>query len=142
MEKRSKSEFIGLLSFLAVFVLLFTNGFSQRIFAQSKEEDAFQKLDPIGDVLDKIQREYVSDADMDKLVEGALIGMMSSLDTHSSFITARDLETMREETKGEFYGIGVTIKPDEQNNIMVFAPPGRFTGRRSWPATGRPDCRY
>ena len=123
MEKqKSKSEFVALFGFLMAFVLLLTNGFSQRIFAQGGVEDVYQKLDPIGDVLDKIQKEYVSDADLDKLVEGALMGMMLSLDSHSSFITAQDLEQMRQDTRGEFFGIGVSIKPDDNNNIMVFAP--------------------
>ncbi|MBI2435715.1 MAG: S41 family peptidase [Candidatus Hydrogenedentes bacterium] len=123
MEKhKSRSEFVSLLAFLVAFVLVFTNGFSQRIFAQEESEDVYQQIEPVGDVLDKIQTDYVMRADLDKLVQGALIGIMSSLDRHSSFINAQDLETMREDTKGEFFGIGVSIKPDDNNNIMVFAP--------------------
>lgn len=121
-KQKSKIEFAAIFGFLAIFILLFTNGFSQRIFAQDAEVDVYQKLDPIGVVLDKIQTDYVHQPDLDKIVEGALIGIMSSLDRHSSFINTADLETMREETKGEFFGIGVTIKPDDDNNIMVFAP--------------------
>ena len=123
MQKRnSKAEFVALSTFLVGLVMMLTNGFSGVILAQDNEVDVYQKIDPIGDVLAKIQDEYVLDADLDKVVEGALIGMMSSLDRHSSFISATDLEMMREETKGEFFGIGVSINVDEEKNVYVFSP--------------------
>jgi carboxyl-terminal processing protease len=103
-------------------LLVLTNGFIGRISAQGNEVDVYQKIEPIGVVLDTVLQEYVRDADVDKLVEGALLGMMSALDKHSSFITAQDLAVMREETKGEFEGIGVSIKLDEDENIVVFQP--------------------
>jgi len=121
MRKQSgKFEFLGLLSFLTVLTLLLTNGFAQRISAQ-EELDVYKTLDPIGQVLDKIQKEYVLDADMEELVEGALKGMMERLDRHSSFIGISDLEMMRSETRGEFFGVGVSIK-SEENAIVVVAP--------------------
>lgn len=121
-RKNSRMEFVALVTFLSCLILLLTNGFAPRLAAQGDEVDVYQKIEPIGDVLDKILDEYVLEADMDRVVEGALIGMMGSLDRHSSFITAKDLEDMRQETKGEFFGIGVSIKLDENRQIMVFAP--------------------
>ncbi len=121
-KNRSKFEFLTLLSFLTILTLLVSNAFVGRIAAQSTEVDVYQKLEPIGIVLDMIQKEYVRDADIDQLVEGALSGMMGSLDKHSSFITREDLNMMREETRGEFEGIGVSIKLDEDENLIVFQP--------------------
>lgn len=103
-------------------VLLLTNGFSARISAQDNEPDVYRSIEPIGVVLDTILREYVNDPEIDKVVEGALMGMMTSLDRHSSFIPAPELTSIREETKGEFEGIGVSIKQDEQERIIVFSP--------------------
>ncbi|MCC6143280.1 MAG: S41 family peptidase [Candidatus Hydrogenedentes bacterium] len=123
MRKRnSKYEFITLFLFMVAGMLVLTNGFVGRISAQGNEVDVYQKIEPIGVVLDTVLQEYVREADVDKLVEGALLGMMSALDKHSSFITAQDLAVMREETKGEFEGIGVSIKLDEDENIVVFQP--------------------
>ena len=122
MRKQSKFEFFSLLTFLVVATLLLSNGFVARIFAQDKEPDVFRAIEPTGVVLDAILREYVLEPDLDRLVEGALVGMMSSLDRHSSFISKDDLDAMREDTKGEFEGIGVSIKLDDDDNIMVFMP--------------------
>jgi carboxyl-terminal processing protease len=121
-RRNSKSEFVSLLGFLLIAVLLLTNGFAARISAEEKSVDVYREIEPIGVVLDTILREYVREVDMPKVVQGALIGMMGSLDRNSSFITAEDLEAMREDTKGEFEGIGVSIQPDADGNIMVFHP--------------------
>lgn len=122
MEKKShKFEFFSLAVFLAGVVLLLTNGFAAKINA-STGPDVYQEIAPIGDVLAIIQDEYVRDTDVKKTVEGALIGMMSSLDRHSSFITAEDLKAMQEDTKGEFEGIGVSIKLGDKEEIIVFTP--------------------
>ena len=121
-KRNSKSEFVSLLGFLLIAVLLLTNGFAARIAAEDKTVDVYREIEPIGVVLDTILREYVREVDMPKVVQGALMGMMGSLDRNSSFLTSEDLESMREDTKGEFEGIGVSIQPDPDGNIMVFHP--------------------
>ena len=118
--KNSRSEFLGLLIFLVAAALLLTNGFVPRIAAQDTQVDVYAKVAPIGDVLARILEEYVGEADVDKVVEGSLYGMMSTLDKHSSYIPERALNRMREDTQGEIEGIGVTIRPDEEGNIVVF----------------------
>lgn len=122
MDKKShKFEFFALGVFLVGVVLLLTNGFAARLGSPAGP-DVYQEIAPIGDVLAIIQDEYVRDTDIKKTVEGALIGIMSSLDRHSSFITADDLKAMQEDTKGEFEGIGVSIKLGDKEEITVFTP--------------------
>jgi len=121
-KRQSKVEFVTLLLFLTVATLLLTNGFVARIFAQGKDVDVYSKVQPIGEVLNTILDEYVRDPDVDKVVEGALVGMMNSLDKHSSYISAEILKQMKDETRGEFEGIGVNIHLDEQKNIVVVQP--------------------
>lgn len=120
--RNSKMEFLTLLTFLAAGVLLLGNGFVARINAQSEEVDVYREIEPIGIVLDTIQDQYVRDVEIKKVVEGALYGMMGSLDEHSSFLSEDDLEIMQEDTQGEFEGIGVSIKLDGQQRIVVFQP--------------------
>lgn len=121
-NKNNKYEFIALLTFLLATLLLLTNGFVGRISAQSEEPDVYQAVEPIGQVLQTILDEYVRDVKLDQVVEGALIGMMSSLDRHSSFIREEDLKALKDDTKGEFEGIGVSIKLDDNDNVVVFTP--------------------
>lgn len=133
-KKGHKFEFFSLAVFLAGVVLLLSNGFAARLGAPTGP-DVYQEIAPIGDVLAIIQEEYVREADVKKTVEGALMGIMSSLDRHSSFITAEDLKAMQEDTKGEFEGIGVSIKLGDNEEIIVFTP---ITGSPAQQAGLRP----
>ncbi len=121
-NRNSKHEFLSLSIFLIALFLLLTNGFFSKISAQSEKTDIYQSIEPIGHTLQIILDEYVKEVDINKLVEGALIGMMSSLDRHSSYISASDLKALKDDTQGEFEGIGVSIKMDENQNVIVFMP--------------------
>ena len=121
-QENSKREFFVVLGFCAVVVLALTNGFVLRIYAQEQQVEIYREIEPIGDVIDIILREYVRDVDIGEVVEGALGGMMGSLDRNSAYVSAEELEALREETKGEFEGIGVSIKQDDDGNLMVFMP--------------------
>lgn len=120
-KKSSKKEFFALLAFLTVLTLLITNGFAPRIHAAGGEVDIYPQVEPLGEVLTKIMDEYVRKADMDRVVEGAIFGMMSALGGHNSYIPAQALTEMREDTRGEFEGIGISIK-EENRQVLIFTP--------------------
>ena len=65
--KNNRFEFTTLLFFLLVTVLLLSNGFIARIFAQEGQVDVYQHIEPIGVVLGHILDEHVYDPDLDKL---------------------------------------------------------------------------
>jgi carboxyl-terminal processing protease len=119
-RRTNKAEFFALLTFLLVMGLVLTNGFAGRIFAQ--QEDVYRELEPIGDVLDKILREYVRSPDIEEVVEGALMGMMRALDPHSAYIPPQAFEAITEDTEGEFQGIGIRIHLDDAGNLQVYEP--------------------
>ncbi len=121
-NRNSKFEFLSIFIFLVAVIALLTNGFTPKISAQSDKPDIYQAIEPIGHTLQTILDEYVKEVDINKIVEGALIGMMSSLDRHSSYISSSDLKTLRDDTQGEFEGIGVSIKMDDNQNVIVFMP--------------------
>ena len=121
--RSSKFEFFTLLAFLVIAGLVLTNGFAERIFAKDNKVDAFESVEPIADVLTEIMRSYVREPDVNKVVEGALAGMMMSLDKHSSYVPAEQLKELTNDTEGQFDGIGVTIGPDEDKNIIVAQQP-------------------
>ena len=121
-NRNSKFEFLSIFIFLISIIALLTNGFTPKISAQSNKTDIYQAIEPIGHTLQTILDEYVKEVDINKIVEGALVGMMSSLDRHSSYISSSDLKTLRDDTQGEFEGIGVSIKMDDNQNVIVFMP--------------------
>jgi len=59
--------------------------------------------------LSAIQASYASDVDSDRLVYGAIRGMLSTLDPHSSFFDPREYAQMRERQEGRYYGLGISI---------------------------------
>jgi carboxyl-terminal processing protease len=120
--KSYRSQFLGLFFFLSATILVLSNGFVARIFAQENGAEIVTKIEPIAVVLDEIMKHYVESPDADKVIEGALIGMMNSLDDHSSYVPPRVYQEITEDTEGEFDGIGVQIKLDDDKNIIIFHP--------------------
>ena len=123
--RSNRSQFIALLSFLLGMLVVLTNGFVGRILAEPNQVDVFSSIQPIAYVLDKILEEYVEEPNLNKVVEGSLVGMMNSLDEHSSYIPAESYERMLEETQGEFFGIGIFIELEEGNVIVAAPIPGQ-----------------
>ena len=119
--RNTKTQFFAVSLFLLAVAALFTNGFSGIIFAQ-EDQDAYQSLEPIGDALHEILSQYYEEPDLDNVVEGALTGMMNSLDEHSTFFSADLLQQLQEDTRGEFEGIGIHIRNSEDGWIKVYQP--------------------
>jgi carboxyl-terminal processing protease len=72
-------------------------------------------------VMDRVEHDYVQPVAPNKLVEGALNGMLTSLDPHSSFMNAQAYKDMQADTAGEFGGLGLEVQPDN-GNLRVVAP--------------------
>lgn len=71
----------------------------------------FAALDTFGQVLATIERSYVERVDERRLVWGAAKGMVRALDPHSEFLTPEELAQLREDTQGEFGGVGMVLDP-------------------------------
>ncbi len=83
--------------------------------------ETFRQLEIFGDVLAKVQSEYVTDVDEAELIEAAVQGMLQSLDPHSNYLTRNDHEDLRVQTSGEYGGLGIEII-SESGVIKVIAP--------------------
>lgn len=77
-------------------------------------QETYKNLEVFSNVLSIVQQNYVDDIDTKEALEGAIKGMLTSLDPHSSFLKPDDFKELQVETKGSFSGIGVeiTIKDD------------------------------
>src|SRR5437763_10393548 len=83
--------------------------------------DTYSQLNLFGDVFERIRAEYVEKPDDAKLVEGAINGMISSLDPHSRYMSAKGWADMQETTRGEFGGLGMEVTM-EDGLVKVVAP--------------------
>jgi carboxyl-terminal processing protease len=78
------------------------------------ERGIYKNLKTFNEVLEIVQKNYVEEIESKKLIEGAINGMMKSLDPHSTYMTADMYKELEVETRGSFGGIGIeiTIKKD------------------------------
>lgn len=83
--------------------------------------ETYRQLDQLMDVFERVRAEYVDKVDDKTLLEGAINGMLASLDPHSSFLNARDFEQMRTTTDGEYGGLGLSVTM-EDGAVKVVAP--------------------
>jgi carboxyl-terminal processing protease len=73
------------------------------------------------DVFQEVKSSYVESVDDSRLVEGAIEGMLASLDPHSGYLDARDFEQLRTQTDGEYGGLGLSVTM-EDGAVKVIAP--------------------
>jgi carboxyl-terminal processing protease len=94
---------------LAVLLAALAGGFFGSS-ALARQDEVSQQYRVFTAALDAIDREYVDDLPSDRLVYGAIDGMLHTLDPHSSFFDPRAYAQMRERQEGHYYGLGITIQ--------------------------------
>lgn len=93
------------------------------LVAQEAVQDSsvYDQLDLFGDIFERVRSQYVEEVPTDELVTAAINGMLTSLDPHSSYLSAKDFEDMQVQTRGEFGGLGIEVT-QEEGFIKVIAP--------------------
>ncbi len=91
-------------------------------YAEKNAKEPYERLDTFAQVLSLVERNYVDETDRSAMVDGAIRGMIRSLDPHSSFMSAADRKDFEYRTSGQFVGIGVEVglKGDELRVITAF----------------------
>ena len=103
-----------LLFFLIVSLFFFGKGFSEN-------SDIYKKIDLFGEVLEKINEEYVDDVDRSKSMDAAINGLLQSLDPYSAYMTPESFKAMQTETSGKFGGLGIEVGM-ESGVVKVISP--------------------
>ncbi len=97
----------------AVLLILFLMGaFSAPVFAditQEEKEKTYKQLEIFANILSILQENYVEEIDTQKAVDGAIQGLLLSLDPHSSYLKPEEFQDLQEETSGSFSGVGIEI---------------------------------
>jgi carboxyl-terminal processing protease len=78
--------------------------------ALATQDEVFQHYRVFTTALSAVQREYVEEVPAERLVYGAIEGMLHTLDPHSAFFNPREYEQMRERQQGTYYGLGIQIQ--------------------------------
>jgi carboxyl-terminal processing protease len=83
--------------------------------------DTYSQLNLFGEVFERVRADYVEKPEDTKLVEGAINGMVTSLDPHSRYMNDKAWHDMQETTHGEFGGLGIEVTMEE-GLVKVVAP--------------------
>lgn len=83
--------------------------------------ETYEELKTFSEVLTQIQKHYVEEVKPKDLVQGAIRGMLATLDPHSAYMTPEMFKEIQVETKGEFGGVGIQIGIKD-NRLAVIAP--------------------
>jgi len=104
---------------LIITTILFLN-ISNKVDAQNTDE-LFKKIDLFGEVLEKIQNEYVEEVDPAEAMDSAINGLLQSLDPYSAYMNPETFEESQTETSGEFGGLGIEVTM-EAGVVKVITP--------------------
>ena len=102
--------------FLTVLIYFFT------LFGSlSSETEIYKKIDLFGEVLEKINKEYVDEINQSKSMDSAINGLLQSLDPYSAYMSPEIFNEMQTETSGEFGGLGIEVSM-ESGVVKVISP--------------------
>ncbi len=88
---------------------------------QSFENDIYKKIDLFGEVLEKINKEYVDEINQSESMDSAINGLLQSLDPYSAYMSPEIFDEMQTETSGEFGGLGIEVSM-ESGVVKVISP--------------------
>lgn len=85
------------------------------------KKSRFQKLELFNKVLYLVETQYYRQVDTERLIQGAIKGMMDTLDPHSTFLNKDIFLKMQEDTKGEFGGLGIEVT--QKDGVIIIITP-------------------
>ena len=106
-----------ILNFLTFIFILFL--FNQKVI--SSENEIYEKIDVFGEVLEKINKEYVDEINQSDSMDSAINGLLQSLDPYSGYMSPEIFNEMQTETSGEFGGLGIEVTM-ESGVVKVISP--------------------
>src|SRR5919198_2847293 len=129
-------------SLLLIVLVILSCGFLGAMFGQrvgaaapGSDADIRDSLRTFSQIYDLVEQNYAEPVNGDKAIyNGAIPGMLRVLDPHSNFFDPKSYALLREEQRGKYYGVGMTVGP-RNNKVIVIAP---FVGTPAYRAGIRP----
>lgn len=110
MTEKKKTLLKRLTIPLALVGILFVMAlWEQPARVSAKTQDAYKSLETFSNILSLVQENYVEEVKIDEVIQGAIKGMLNTLDPHSSYMKPDEYKELQVETKGSFSGIGIEI---------------------------------
>jgi len=104
-----------------ILIILFLINFIFLKNSFSSEKDIYQKIDLFGEVLEKINKEYVDEINQSESMDAAIDGLLQSLDPYSGYMSPKTFDEMQTDTSGEFGGLGIEVTM-ESGVVKVISP--------------------
>ena len=104
-----------------IFILFFLISIFSNQLVLSSENDIYKKIDLFGEVLEKINKEYVDEIDQSGSMDSAINGLLQSLDPYSAYMSPEIFNEMQTETSGKFGGLGIEVGM-ESGVVKVISP--------------------
>ncbi len=104
-----------------IYLIIFLSVFFFNSSVNTAETDIYKKIDLFGEVLEKINKEYVDEINQSESMDSAINGLLQSLDPYSAYMSPKILEQMQTETSGEFGGLGIEVSM-EAGVVKVISP--------------------
>ena len=119
--RKNSLFFLGAASGVCLTLLVTAPQGAQWVGAAKASADAYSQLNLFGEVFERVRTDYVEKPDDTKLIEGAITGMVTSLDPHSRYMNDSAWKDMQETTHGEFGGLGLEVTM-EDGLVKVVTP--------------------
>ncbi|MDA7638043.1 S41 family peptidase [Candidatus Pelagibacter sp.] len=106
---------------IQLYLIIFLSSFLLSHSINSAEIDIYKKIDLFGEVLEKINKQYVDEINQSESMDSAINGLLQSLDPYSSYMSPEIFQEMQTETSGEFGGLGIEVSM-EAGVVKVITP--------------------
>jgi carboxyl-terminal processing protease len=106
---------------IQLYLVIFFVSFFYTQIINSAEIDIYKKIDLFGEVLEKINKEYVDEINQSESMDSAINGLLQSLDPYSAYMSPEIFEEMQTDTSGEFGGLGIEVSM-EAGVVKVISP--------------------
>ena len=106
---------------IQLYFIIFLSSFFLSHSINSAEIDIYKKIDLFGEVLEKINKEYVDEINQSESMDSAINGLLQSLDPYSAYMSPEIFNEMQTETSGEFGGLGIEVSM-EAGVVKVISP--------------------
>ena len=108
------------LKYILTITIIILLNISNKVYSQNIDK-LYEKIDLFGEVLEKIQNEYVEEVDQVEIMDSAINGALQSLDPYSAYMNPEIFEESQTETSGEFGGLGIEVTM-EAGVVKVITP--------------------
>ena len=108
------------LKYILTITIIILLNISNKVYSQNIDK-LYEKIDLFGEVLEKIQNEYVEEVDQVEMIDAAINGALQSLDPFSAYMNPKVFEESQSETSGKFGGLGIEVSM-ESGVIKVITP--------------------